>query len=161
MSDLMRWDPFRELTQMRDTMDRLFERGFNRPWRMLTWDFGEGFFPVDVYETDEDVVVKASLPGVKQEDVHISVTGDTLTIKGETREEREEEQPQLLPPGAALRRGPALAHAAGPRRRRQGRRHVRERRAQPAPAQGARGPGEDDRGQGQGRHRGQDIVIVS
>ena len=93
MSDLMRWDPFRELSQMRDTMDRLFERGFNRPWRMLTWDVGEGFFPVDVYETDEDVVVKASLPGVKQEDVHISVTGDTLTIKGETKEEREEETP--------------------------------------------------------------------
>jgi HSP20 family protein len=86
MSDLMRWDPF----QMRDTMDRLFERGFNRPWRLLTWDAGEGLFPVDVYETDEDVVVKASLPGVKAEEVQISVTGDTLTIRGETKGEEEE-----------------------------------------------------------------------
>ena len=92
MGDLMRWDPFRELSQMRETMDRLFERGSSRPWRLLTWDTGEGFFPVDVYETD-DVVVKASLPGVRQEDVHIAVTGDTLTIRGEIKEEHEETKP--------------------------------------------------------------------
>ena len=89
----MRWDPFRELSDMRETMDRLFERGFSRPWRLLTWDMGEGFFPVDLYETDNEVVVKASLPGVKAEDVEIAVTGDTLTIKGETKEEHEEKKP--------------------------------------------------------------------
>ena len=89
----MRWDPFRELSDMRETMDRLFERGFSRPWRLLTWDMGEGFFPVDLYETDDEVVVNASLPGVKAEDVEIAVTGDTLTIKGETREEHEEKKP--------------------------------------------------------------------
>ena len=89
----MRWDPFRELSDMRETMDRLFERGFSRPWRLLTWDMGEGFFPVDLYETDDEVVVKASLPGVKAEDVEIAVTGETLTIKGETREEHEEKKP--------------------------------------------------------------------
>ena len=89
----MRWDPFRELSDMRETMDRLFERGFSRPWRLLTWDMGEGFFPVDLYETDDEVVVKASLPGVKAEDVEIAVTGDTLTIKGETKEEHEEKKP--------------------------------------------------------------------
>jgi len=89
----MRWDPFRELSDMRETMDRLFERGFSRPWRLLTWDMGEGFFPVDLYETDDEVVVNASLPGVKAEDVEIAVTGDTLTIKGETKEEHEEKKP--------------------------------------------------------------------
>ena len=93
MADIMRWDPFRELSDMRETMDRLFERGFSRPWRLLTWDMGEGFFPVDLYETDNEVVVKASLPGVKAEDVEIAVTGDTLTIKGETKEEHEEKKP--------------------------------------------------------------------
>jgi HSP20 family protein len=91
--DIMRWDPFREVTDLRDTMDRLFERGFSRPWRLITWDTGNGFFPVDLYETDDDVVVKASLPGAKPEDVHISVTGETLTIKTETREEHEEKKP--------------------------------------------------------------------
>src|SRR3989304_2950123 len=70
----MRWDPFRGLSDMRENM-------------------GEDFFPVDLYETDDEVVVKASLPGVKAEDVEIAVTGDTLTIKGETREEHEEKKP--------------------------------------------------------------------
>lgn len=93
MADITRWDPFREITDFRDAMDRLFERGFSRPWRLLTWETGEGFFPVDLYETDDEVVVKGSLLGVKPEDVEISVTGDTLTIRGETKEEQEEKKP--------------------------------------------------------------------
>jgi HSP20 family protein len=93
MADIIRWDPFREMAELRDTMDRLFDRGFSRPWRLLTWETGDGLFPVDLYETDDEVVVKASLPGVKPEEVQISVTGDTLTVKGETREEHEEKQP--------------------------------------------------------------------
>lgn len=93
MADITHWDPFREITDFRDAMDRLFERGFSRPWRLLTWETGEGFFPVDLYETDDEVVVKASLPGVKPEQVQISVTGDTLTIRAETKEEQEERKP--------------------------------------------------------------------
>lgn len=89
MAELVRWEPFRELSEMREAMDRLFERGFSRPWRLLGWE-GEILFPVDLYETNDEVVVKASLPGVKPEDVEISVTGDTLTIKGEHKEEHEE-----------------------------------------------------------------------
>jgi HSP20 family protein len=93
MADIMRWDPFREVADLRETMDRLFDRGVSRPWRLMTWDTGEGFFPVDLYETDDDVVVKASLPGVRPEEVQISVTGDTLSIKAETKEEHEEKTP--------------------------------------------------------------------
>src|SRR3972149_8730555 len=93
MADITRWDPFREITDLRETMDRLFERGFSRPWRLLTWEIGEGSFPVDLYETDEDVVIKASLPGVRSEDVHISITADAVTIKAATREEHEERKP--------------------------------------------------------------------
>ena len=44
---------------------------------------------MDMYQTDNDVVVKASLPGVKREEVEVTVTGDTLTIKGETKAEEE------------------------------------------------------------------------
>jgi HSP20 family protein len=47
--------------------------------------------PLDIYETDQDVVVKASMPGVKAEDVDISVVGDTLTVKGEAKSESEVE----------------------------------------------------------------------
>ncbi len=93
MADITRWDPFREMGDLRDTMDRLFDRGFSRPWRLLTWETGEGLFPVDLYETDDEVVVKASLPGVKPDQVDISITGDTLTIKGEVKEEHEEKKP--------------------------------------------------------------------
>jgi len=93
MVDIARWDPFREMTDLRETMDRLFDRGFARPWRLLTWETADGLFPVDVYETDDEVVVKASLPGVKPEEIEISITGDTLTIKGETKEEHEEKKP--------------------------------------------------------------------
>ena len=62
MTNLVRWDPFSDITSLRQTMDRLFDEGFSRPWRFLTWDTGEGFFPLDLYETDDEVVVRASLP---------------------------------------------------------------------------------------------------
>jgi HSP20 family protein len=51
---------------------------------------GDAYFPIDLYETNDEVVVKASLPGVKPDDIDISVTGQLLTLKGESREEREE-----------------------------------------------------------------------
>jgi HSP20 family protein len=44
---------------------------------------------LDVYQTPSEVVVKASLPGLKREDVSIDITGETLTIKGETKAEQE------------------------------------------------------------------------
>lgn len=82
---LMRWEPFRELVSLREAMDRLFEESFVRPWGALTrWAEGPA---VDMYETDDAVVVKAALPGVKPEDVEISVTGDTLTLRGEVKRE--------------------------------------------------------------------------
>jgi HSP20 family protein len=85
---MIRWEPFREMTSLRDAMDRLFEDSFVRP--SLFWaDGGRGQLPIDMYQTDNDVVVKASLPGFKPEEVDISVTGDTLTIKGEHQEEQE------------------------------------------------------------------------
>ncbi len=74
-------------------MDRLFGRGFGRPWRLVGLDADVGYVPVDVYETDEDVVVKASLPGVTPEEVEISVSDNTLTIQAETKQEEEKKEP--------------------------------------------------------------------
>ena len=91
MTNLVRWDPFRDLAEMRGTMDRLFYRGLRRP-RFITWQAAERFLPVDVYETDDEVVVEASLPGIKPEEVQVSVTGDRLTITGESKTEEEERE---------------------------------------------------------------------
>jgi len=83
--NLVRWEPFRDLMSLRQAMDRLYEESFVRPSRALAL-FGDGVHaPIDVYQTPNEVVVKASLPGVKPEDVEINITDDTLTIKGETK----------------------------------------------------------------------------
>lgn len=87
---LTRWDPFREIVSLREAMDRLFEESFVRPFRIWpTLTDSELTLPIDMYETDEALVIKASLPGVDPKDVDITVTGNTLTIKGEFREEEE------------------------------------------------------------------------
>lgn len=89
MTNLVRWEPFRDLVSLRDAMDMLVADSFVRP--SLGWPVpaGPGTLAVDVYETDDEVVVKSAIPGVKPEDIDISLTGDTLTIKGETKFEDE------------------------------------------------------------------------
>ena len=89
MTNLIRRDPFSDL---RSTMDRLFDEGFSRPWRFLATPNGEyeSAFPVEVSETDEALDVKASLPGVKPEEVDITVANDVLTIKAEHKETEED-----------------------------------------------------------------------
>jgi HSP20 family protein len=89
MANLIRWEPFSELISLRDAMDRLFEESFIRPRGGLLAPWGEGTLPLDVYDTDDAVVVKASVPGVKPEDVEVTITGDCLNIKGETKAEEE------------------------------------------------------------------------
>jgi HSP20 family protein len=87
MSNLTRWEPMREMMSLREAMDRLFDDAFTRPLSIS----GVSAVPaIDMYQTDEDVVVKATLPGVKAEDVDITVTGETLTIHGEYKQENEQ-----------------------------------------------------------------------
>jgi HSP20 family protein len=84
-----RWQPFNELMSLRQAMDKLFEDSFVRPSRALA-ALGEATVPaLDVFQTPHEVVVKATLPGVKPEDVSIDITGETLTIRGETRAEEQ------------------------------------------------------------------------
>jgi HSP20 family protein len=89
MSNIVRWEPFRELVSLREAMDRLFEESFVRPVGGRLAPAGMEVPAVDVYQTDDAVVVKSAIPGIKPEDIDISITGDTLTIKGETRVEEE------------------------------------------------------------------------
>jgi HSP20 family protein len=76
------------MASLRSAFDRIFDDV--RPFRLSGGNGGEGYFPVDLLETGEEVVEKASLPGVKPEDIEISVTGQLLTVRGESREEKEE-----------------------------------------------------------------------
>lgn len=83
MRNLTRYHvPFGEGLSLRQAMDRLFEDSFVSPmtWRTLA---GTNWPPVDVYETPNEVVVTASLPGLQPEDVDISITGQTLSLSGE------------------------------------------------------------------------------
>ncbi|MBN1815181.1 MAG: Hsp20/alpha crystallin family protein [Anaerolineae bacterium] len=89
MTNLVRWEPFRDLVSLREAMDRLFEESFVRPRTDWLAPTEAGALAVDVYETEDAVVVKSAIPGIKPEDIDITVTGDTLTIKGETKFEEE------------------------------------------------------------------------
>ena len=84
-----RWDPFREAVSLRDAMNALFQESFVRPSSGAGPAGATGLLPLDVSETENEFVVKASLPGVKPEDVQITVHGDTLTIQGESKSEEE------------------------------------------------------------------------
>ncbi len=86
---LTRWDPFREMTSLRQAMDRLLEESFVMPRFGAGGMAGGMGFDMDVLEQGDNLVVKASLPGVKPEDVNVTVENNVLTIKGEMREETE------------------------------------------------------------------------
>jgi HSP20 family protein len=82
------WDPFREAVSLRDAMNALLQESFVRPASLLSQN-GSAVLPLDVSETENDFVIKASVPGVKPEDVQITVQGDTLTIRGQSKSEEE------------------------------------------------------------------------
>jgi len=86
MSNLIRWEPAREMLTLREAMDRLFDDAFTRPLSLAR----ESALPaVDMYQTDDEVVVKAAVPGFKADDVQINITGEVLSIRGEKRQEDE------------------------------------------------------------------------
>jgi HSP20 family protein len=88
MSNLTRWEPAREMMTLRDAMDRLFDEAFTRPFS--SGNGGWSSLPaIDLYQTDDDVVVKAALPGFKADEVQINVHGNMLTLKGETKQTEE------------------------------------------------------------------------
>lgn len=106
MTIVRRPSPFGELVSLRQAMDRLFEDSFVRPTRWLTTtsgDSGSGLLPLDVHMTNDELVIQAQLPGVKPDDLDVTVENGTLTIAGETgSESRTEEQSYLL---REIRRG--------------------------------------------------------
>src|SRR5512142_1612418 len=90
MSNITRWEPVREMMTLREAMDRLFDDAFTRP--LNTRDGGWSSPAIDMYQTDDEVVVKASLPGFKSDEVQINITGDVLTLRGETQQKEEQKE---------------------------------------------------------------------
>jgi HSP20 family protein len=80
---LTRWDPFRETVTLREAMDRLFEDTWVPSRRRVAEGERAHRLPLDAYVTPEEIVIVANMPGVKPENVEITLEGDTLMIKGE------------------------------------------------------------------------------
>ena len=89
MALLRRTNPLRELVSLREAMNQLFEDSIVRPGSGGMVPRVGGRLAVDMYETDEAVVVKSAIPGVDPADIDISIQNDTLTIKGETKMDEE------------------------------------------------------------------------
>ena len=96
MAELVRWSPAQEAVSLREAMDRLFEESFLRSDVFGVGETAASALPLDMYETENDVVVKASVPGVKPEDIEVTVTGDLLTIKGEFKSEEKTEKQNFI-----------------------------------------------------------------
>ena len=96
MTIVRRPSPFGELWSLRSAMDRLFEDSFVRPrtWAGLL-ESGPGL-PLDVTATADEIRVEASLPGFKPDEVEITVEDGTLTISGQSKEERTQESGSYL-----------------------------------------------------------------
>lgn len=92
MAELVRWNPARDMMSLRDAMDRLFEESFLHPGWFGASEGAAAALPVDMYETDDQIVVKASVPGIKPEELEVTITGDLLTIKGELKSEEKVEK---------------------------------------------------------------------
>ena len=97
MANITRFDPLGEMVSLRHAMDRLFEDSFVSPMSWKTIGNGEGVTPpLDVHETDDHLVVTASLPGIRPDDVEITLVGQTLTLRGEFKADEQVEREQYL-----------------------------------------------------------------
>jgi HSP20 family protein len=89
MAELMVWRPLQDLKR---EMDRIWQEFFGKTYVPEKWEGIEWAPAVDVSETDDAVIVKVDLPGVKPEDMEISLTDNVLVIKGEKKREEEEKK---------------------------------------------------------------------
>ena len=84
---IRRWDPYREMMVLRNSMDRVVDRELAlapNSWKSFKWSVA-----LDVVESEDEYLVKASLPGINPEDLEITFEDNQLTIKGESKEEEE------------------------------------------------------------------------
>ncbi len=94
MVSLTRWNPFRELDTLHRDVDELFRRslgewaGFGRGFGHL-WREMEDFPLIESYVKDDHFIVKAYIPGIDPKEIDVSVTGNSLTLKGERKQDKD------------------------------------------------------------------------
>ncbi len=95
---IVRWDPFDAFLGLQEDLNRLFRKGWLRSpeFGSIFSETGTWAPAIDVYETNDSVVIEAELPGVDPKDVDVSVDEDTLTIKGERKLEKEIKEENYL-----------------------------------------------------------------
>jgi len=95
MTLLTRWQPFRELSTMQDRMnrmDRLFRESYSPEGpeeALTTTNFAP---PVDIYEDEHNIGLKLEVPGIDEKDIDVRIEGNTLTVHGERKIEKEEKE---------------------------------------------------------------------
>lgn len=85
--DFSRFEPSKALRNLRTDIDALFDRFVEKPLGVIT---GQVVPPLDIAETDTEILVRMDLPGVDEKDIEVSVQNDTLTIRGQKKESRDE-----------------------------------------------------------------------
>ena len=89
MKESFSFDPFADLQNYREAIRQMFEAGWVLPRDLMPSAMNAIVVPVDVIDNGPEILVKASLPGVRPEDVMLTVLGDTLTIKAEVPDEED------------------------------------------------------------------------
>ena len=88
-SFITRFDPFRDLVQLQDRVNRLFQESANSAGREEGFTTSSFVPPVDIYENEHNIVLKLEVPGVDQKDLDIRIENNTITIRGERKFEKE------------------------------------------------------------------------
>ncbi|QAR33185.1 Hsp20/alpha crystallin family protein [Geovibrio thiophilus] len=79
---IVRWDPLKDLMAMHDRINKMFNDSFDK---QNAPSYGEWMPPVDIYETEDEIVVVSELPGIDENDMDIQVSEGVLTLKGEKK----------------------------------------------------------------------------
>jgi len=81
------WDPFAVMEHLQNQINRAFNSSLSEWPSVAGW--GTSFPAADVYQDKDNVIVTAEVPGLEQKDVELSITGNTITLKGEKKQESE------------------------------------------------------------------------
>lgn len=86
---LVKWKPFGDLLSMHDRINRLFEDEFYGDQKRSESSLASWYPTTDIYETKDEYVFKLEIPGLSKDDVKIELNNNTLSLKGERKEEKE------------------------------------------------------------------------